>query len=69
MANDPTDVGGEDPANRPVIPPLVRSPYPTRSRSRRRQLEHQRMLDDQLTADPLGLVARSTSGGSSVANA
>ena len=25
------------------------------------------MLDDQLTADPLGLVARTTSGGSSVA--
>ncbi len=64
MANDPNDAGDDD---RPVIPPLVRSPYPTRSRSRRRQLEHQRMLDEQLTADPLGLVARATSGGSSVA--
>ena len=64
MANDPNDAGDDD---RPVIPPLVRSPYPTRSRSRRRQLEHQRLLDEQLTVDPLGLVARSTSGGSSVA--
>lgn len=67
MANDPNNNEiNDDPANRaPVIPPLVRSPYPTRSRSRRRQLEHQRMLDDQLTADPLGLVARTTSAGSS----
>ena len=72
MPNDPsegTPSGEDDLAIHPVIPPLTqsRSPYPTRSRSRRRQLEHQRMLDDQLTADPLGLVARSTSGGSSVA--
>eukprot|EP00535_Pseudo-nitzschia_heimii_P000987 CAMPEP_0197188694 /NCGR_PEP_ID=MMETSP1423-20130617/18304_1 /TAXON_ID=476441 /ORGANISM="Pseudo-nitzschia heimii, Strain UNC1101" /LENGTH=94 /DNA_ID=CAMNT_0042640599 /DNA_START=102 /DNA_END=382 /DNA_ORIENTATION=+ len=65
IGNDNDNGGGGDGHRFPIIPPLLRSPYPTRSRTRRRQLQQQRVRDDDLTPDPLGLIARTNSGGGS----